>query len=676
MENQEPRKLTVSEIESIVAAIPDIKSADLIAGTSAKESLVRNIILQLSRIKIVPQAIEELKQVIIKKFQKAEAVPGSVVGSIAADGFSAQTIQLNFNVFHSSGSTSNIETGFDRINNLLNASQTVKNPSCTIYFNKDVSLSDVLRDIKPEIVSITVNNLLLDFEIETTDDLMQEIPWWYSIFKKLFKVPEFIKSSKFVLRLHLDKFKMYKHKVTMQQVTKALNAQDTIYAIASPIDEAIVDIYPDEERIREKITKEDVITKEDYSFFFLSTITLPSLDKIEIKGISGIYDIIPETYPIVRAISDEIQQDDGTWILHLNRIQMRVTGLKVERIENLLRILNFKVLPVEEKYRNRYVHIDKFPTSPIKEISRLIEEQRDEVDKELENIRNSGEIIKIVNKVLDAASFVYAITIGSNFLELITHEMIDPYHTTTNSLHEINNTLGIEASRNFLLKEFNFIFDINSAFVSPRHISLIADYMTYTGDFLSVTFSGISKQNIGMLDVATLERSMNVFVNAAMFGKRSKYMGVSSSIFVGSRTKVGTGIVDVLPEVKTSTPENKKEVAATPLTPLIPQRKPITKIVKPETQMPEGPIKAQKSIIPKRLLRTTKIISNVPIVRKEIETIEVNNQVAERIPETDTITPIDTKDLEDLEELEDIEKIPKKTANKVEKSSLKKFLEE
>lgn len=674
MEKRVPRKLTDEEIRDIVESIPVIRSADIISGISARESLMKNLMLQLTKIKILPEAIPELKEKIIKKFERAIAEPGTAVGSLAADGFSAQTTQLNFNIFHSAGSTSNVESGFDRINNLLNASKVVKNPSCTVFFNRDVSVSEVLRDIRPEIVNVTIGSLVADFSLDRVEDIIPEKPSWYKIYEKLFEVPSFVKKSKYMIRLHLDKFKLYKHKLTMENVVSALNDQETVYAIFSPISIGIIDIYPDENEIRSNVENQDLVLREDYSYFFLSTITLPSLDKIEIKGISKIIDLIPETYPIVKVISDEIQQEDGSWILHLNRIQMRTTGLKVERVENFLKLLNFTILPVNESFKERYIHIGKFPppsaknienfpSSPIKYISKVIDEEKEKVENELDKLRNEGVIVKVTNKILDASSFVYAITIGSNFLELVTHESVDPNHTITNSLHEINETLGIEASRNFLLREFNYIFEINSAFVSPRHISLIADYMTYKGIFLSVTFSGINKQSVGVLDIATLERSMLVFQDAAAFGKKSSVKGVSSSLFIGSTPNIGTGVVKVLPSQENLKPEKTERVKTTITEVNTIKHSKITKL----PTLPNSPVVTNLPVVPKRLKKTTKIISNIPVSPEPVEEIKINNQVVEEIPTSD-------KSELNINVDEGEEKIILKRKSEARKASLKKFL--
>lgn len=670
MEHSEPRKLTEEEIRDIAESIPEIRSADIISGISARESLIKNIMLQLTKIKIVPQAIAELKQKIVKKFLRAIAEPGTAVGSLAADGFSAQTTQLNFNIFHSAGSTSNVESGFDRINNLLNASKIVKNPSCTVFFNRDVSISEVLRDIRPEIVSVNIGYLVSDFSLDRVKDIIPTKPWWYEIYYKLFKVPKFLKDSKYMIRLYIDKFRLYKHKISMENIVNVLNEQETIYAIFSPISIGIIDIYPDENAIRGNVENQDLVLREDYSYFFLSTITLPSLDKIEIKGISKITDLLPEVYPIVRVISDEIQQQDGSWILHLNRIQMRTTGLSVERVEKLLKLLKFTILPVNESFKDRYIHIGEFPTSPIKHISKIIDEEREKVENELDKLRNTGVIVKVTNEILDASSFVYAITIGSNFLELVTHESVDPNHTITNSLHEINETLGIEAARNFLLREFNYIFDINSAFVSPRHISLIADYMTYKGIFLSVTFSGINRQSVGILDIATLERSMLVFQDAAAFGKKSTVKGVSSSLFIGSTPNIGTGIVKTLPAVQNI----KTEQLEKDKTSIIEIRQPTkTKILEKITNAPKlNPVVSNTTVIPKRLKKTTKIVSNIPVSPEPVETITVNNKTVEQVSTADEDRLKDViTDKTGKEEIK--EKIPKR--KKATTVSVRQFLE-
>lgn len=51
----------------------------------------------------------------------------------------------------------------------------------------------------------------------------------------------------------------------------------------------------------------------------------------------------------------------------------------------------------------------------------------------------------------------------------------------TNDIHRIANMYGIEAASKALINEVKSVFGAYGIDVNPRHLSLTADYMTYTG---------------------------------------------------------------------------------------------------------------------------------------------------------------------------------------------------
>ena len=83
-------------------------------------------------------------------------------------------------------------------------------------------------------------------------------------------------------------------------------------------------------------------------------------------------------------------------------------------------------------------------------------------------------------------------TDGSNLSSVLDVAGIDPTRTTTNNVHEIAETLGIEAARNSLIKEAMGVLEEQGLDVDIRHVMLMADIMTSTGDVRQIGRHGIS----------------------------------------------------------------------------------------------------------------------------------------------------------------------------------------
>jgi DNA-directed RNA polymerase beta' subunit len=109
---------------------------------------------------------------------------------------------------------------------------------------------------------------------------------------------------------------------------------------------------------------------------------------------------------------------------------------------------------------------------------------------------------------------------------------------------EIYEALGIEAARQFLLEEFMMVVAADGG-LSPSHIALLVDIMTYHGIIISVSRYGMKKESMGPLGKASFEESLDHFLRAGFFGETETIQGVSASIILGKRSRIGSGLCDV-----------------------------------------------------------------------------------------------------------------------------------
>ncbi|MBX5326449.1 MAG: DNA-directed RNA polymerase subunit A' [Candidatus Bathyarchaeia archaeon] len=136
-------------------------------------------------------------------------------------------------------------------------------------------------------------------------------------------------------------------------------------------------------------------------------------------------------------------------------------------------------------------------------------------------------------------------TDGSNLSRVLEIENVDPTRTTTNHVHEIAKTLGIEAARNAIMKEAEGVLEEQGLDVDIRHVMLVADMMTATGEIRQIGRHGISGEKSSVLARAAFEITIPNIVDAVIKGESDPLKGVTENVIVGQAIPIGTGLVDL-----------------------------------------------------------------------------------------------------------------------------------
>ena len=136
-------------------------------------------------------------------------------------------------------------------------------------------------------------------------------------------------------------------------------------------------------------------------------------------------------------------------------------------------------------------------------------------------------------------------TDGSNLSKVLEVIGVDTSRTTTNNIHEIAKTLGVEASRNALIHEAKGVLEDQGLDVDVRHVMLVADMMTTTGDVQQIGRHGISGKKASVLARAAFEITVPNIVEAAVKGESDPLAGVTENVIVGQSIPIGTGLVEL-----------------------------------------------------------------------------------------------------------------------------------
>jgi len=132
-------------------------------------------------------------------------------------------------------------------------------------------------------------------------------------------------------------------------------------------------------------------------------------------------------------------------------------------------------------------------------------------------------------------------TEGSNLRALMANASIMFNNTYSNDIMEVYHVLGIEATREVLIKEIRLVLEnsgINN--MALYIIEFIVDTMCMTGFVKPVSRYGISN-DVGCLAKACFEQCMSVITDNALLGKVDPLRSISANIALGKLIPAGTG---------------------------------------------------------------------------------------------------------------------------------------
>lgn len=134
------------------------------------------------------------------------------------------------------------------------------------------------------------------------------------------------------------------------------------------------------------------------------------------------------------------------------------------------------------------------------------------------------------------------VTAGSNLSKVLELEEVDETRTTTNDVKEIEEVLGIEAARQAIINEVFKVIEAQGLNVDIRHIILVADTMTHTGEVQGITRYGVINQKSSVLARASFETPIKHIVNAALTGEADHLASVVENIMLNQPVPLGTGL--------------------------------------------------------------------------------------------------------------------------------------
>ncbi|KAG6222855.1 hypothetical protein E4U34_001214 [Claviceps purpurea] len=129
-------------------------------------------------------------------------------------------------------------------------------------------------------------------------------------------------------------------------------------------------------------------------------------------------------------------------------------------------------------------------------------------------------------------------------------DIIDTHRTQTNDIAAVLATYGVEACRSSIARELSNVFGTHGITVDPRHLNLIADYMTRNGGFTAFSRMGL-RGNVSPFTKMSFETTLEFLKDAVLDGDWEDLATPSSRLVMGRLGDLGTGAFDVLTRVPT-----------------------------------------------------------------------------------------------------------------------------
>ena len=157
-------------------------------------------------------------------------------------------------------------------------------------------------------------------------------------------------------------------------------------------------------------------------------------------------------------------------------------------------------------------------------------------------IKEEGKYVKKDIWVLD--------TTGSNMLDALALDFIDPHRTYSNDIREVFEVLGIEAAREMIFNEMSEVMEFSSVYINYHHLSVLCDRMTCNHNMVPIFRSGLLNDNVGPIAKATFEVHTEVLLDAARHGDFDHMRGVSANVMCGQYGHYGTGAFQLVLDMK------------------------------------------------------------------------------------------------------------------------------
>lgn len=493
---------------------------------------------------VKPSQVGEL---ISAKYSSSLCAPGEAVGSIAAQSIGEPSTQMTLNTFHLAGAGANVTLGIPRLREIImTASRELKTPTMSVPLHSSVSDKDAIR-LTREFTKLTLSELLAgDRGVTVTERFEQHEggAWCRAYYVTLKLHPSERIQEAFGLTLHnIAKVigasylpllqKSMKKELRKVAVEGDIQSTEVIggHAIAYTNDD---DQDKGAQTSRGERTGDDPLNDEDNDEEMEDT---PGdedgaeASRVRRRAQSISYEDDGESdndtpySSTARSVSpdpgteSEVDRDVNSWLT-----ESKPDKVKVSSRHNTIMLPPLKVDPSTRPL----LMVGLVESSAESTVIR----SRKKIDQAFVNDEENGR-----GRCLQTA--------GVNFEEIWLLNNVDHSRLATNDIWAMRCAYGVEAARMSIVDQIRSVFGVYGITVDPRHLSLIADYMTFEGAYKPMNRGGMESNDSPLLQMS-FETTVHFLKQAALAEGADILNSPSANIVVGKPIRHGTGSFAVL----------------------------------------------------------------------------------------------------------------------------------
>ncbi|XP_017866097.1 PREDICTED: DNA-directed RNA polymerase I subunit RPA1 [Drosophila arizonae] len=478
---------------------------------------------------------------------KALASPGEPVGLIAAQSIGEPSTQMTLNTFHFAGrGEMNVTLGIPRLREILMlASSNIKTPSMDIPIKPGQQLN--AEKLRISLNCVTLASLLESVHVNTSLTLEPERAYVYDLHfkflpREMYKEDFCVRPKRIIKYMHQTFFKQL-----IRAILKVSNAKKTSKIVV--VDEKKEggnrqDEDNDQELdVADDVGPQKVADNDDDSSDDGGDDDATGIKLKQRKTDENDYDDPDDVEEIIDANDDEDEHDeeDADGNEQANEENNEVDDKSVEKLLSNQMVQDYTYdkdqhlwCRVKLNLSVRYQKPDL--TSIIRELAAK------SIVHQVPHIKRA-----IIYKGNDDEQLLK--TDGINIGEMFQHnKILDLNRLYSNDIHAIARTYGIEAATQVIVKEVSNVFKVYGITVDRRHLSLIADYMTFDGTFQPLSRKGMEHSS-SPLQQMSFESSLQFLRSAAGFGRPDELNSPSSRLMVGLPVRNGTGAFELLTRI-------------------------------------------------------------------------------------------------------------------------------
>ncbi|XP_022114483.2 DNA-directed RNA polymerase I subunit RPA1 [Pieris rapae] len=479
---------------------------------------------------------DKFGEVMNAKYLASMAAPGEPVGLLAAQSIGEPSTQMTLNTFHFAGrGDMNVTLGIPRLREILmTASVNVKTPNMDIPFYGSISgLTQKAEKLRKKMNRVTVSDVLekIDIECEIVtqpDRKLKTIMRFFFLPYNQYKTQYSVKPSQIIKHMQKKFFTEMFSFIRKQAKGNSGIAWSTEKKKKKKLSSDDEDDDLQDEPVKKSVNIDDSSDEEAPNDDDDNTEVKLRNKRAEEQEYED-----PESDEGEKS-DEEVENDDESVkeIDDTESISVADSKAMADVVERISHATNY----IFDTKNHEWCELTVlFPISFLRvDLTQALREAATKsVIYEIKNIKRA-----ITNT---EKGVLFLKTEGINIVQMFKYnDLLDLNKLYSNDIHAIANTYGIEAANKVIIKEIQNVFNVYGIEVDPRHLSLIADYMTYNGIFEPMSRKGMEASS-SPLQQMSFESSLIFLKEAVLNAKVDNLRSASSCLMLGQPCRSGTG---------------------------------------------------------------------------------------------------------------------------------------